>query len=333
MWTHRPLIVAAEDPGMSIRTRLRTSPVLVTFLLAPVVGELLSSSTPLPAFLVGWLPMALLYGCGVLLVREFAVRWRRGWLGIALLGAAYGIVEEGLVTRAFFDPNWEDLGALATFGSDAGVNWLWALQLTIYHAAISVGVTLLLDRLLFPDRWEEPWLTKRSMRWCFAGVGVWIVIGFFLYRPPAGYLVATAIIVGLLVAAARIVPRRAGRPGRVPRPRRVFLAGLVGSTIVMLAPHVLAEVPGADPGFAAVLIVGTVAILAWRIRRWAAAGWDDRHRFALVAGELATFVVLAPVFTGSPWAAVTSLGSAIVAWRWWRRLRHRAASSTVEVTA
>ncbi len=318
---------------MSITTRLRTSPALVTFLLAPVIGELVSSSAPLPGFVVTWLPLALLYGCGALLVHELSLRWRSGWLGIALLGAAYGIVEEGLVTRAFFDPNWPDLGMLATFGRDGGVNWLWAVQLTIYHAAISIGVTLLLVRILFPDRWHRPWLTRRSMRWCAVGVGVWVVAGFGFYRPEAGLLIAAAGAVAGLTALARTVRPRAARGGTVPRPRRVFFAGLAGSAVVMLIPHLLAEVPDADPAVALALVVGTVALVSWRARRWAAAGWDDRHRFALAAGELATFLVVGPVFTGSPWVTATSVAVAVAGRRWWRRISDRvAAREPVEVT-
>jgi len=309
---------------MTLGRRLR-SPALVTFLLAPVVGELVSSSEPLPGFVLVWLPLAVLYGCGALLVREYALRWRSGWLGIGLLGVAYGIVEEGLVTRAFFDPHWEDLGALATFGSDAGFNWLWAIQLVIFHAAISIGATLLIARLLFPERWREPWLGRRSRRWCLAGIAAWVVVGFFLYQPPAAYLMVAVVVIGTLIALARIARPRPARSGTAPRPRRVFLTGLLGSAAVMLVPYVFAELPNGDPGVAAMVVLATVAVIVWRARRWSVA-WDDRHRLALVAGELATFVVLAPLATASPWVAATSVATAVVGFLAWRRVRRRVAA-------
>ncbi len=93
-------------------TRLAT-PAVATFLLAPVIGEVLSTSTPLPGFILAWIPLALLYGCGTLLCRELSLRWGTGWAGLVIVGAAYGIVEEGLIVRSFFDPTsatWVSMG-------------------------------------------------------------------------------------------------------------------------------------------------------------------------------------------------------------------------------
>jgi len=45
--------------------------------------------------------LAALYGCGALLVREAWIRWGRGPYAPSLLGAAYGIVEEGLLVKSF----------------------------------------------------------------------------------------------------------------------------------------------------------------------------------------------------------------------------------------
>lgn len=328
--THRSFMVVPDDRGMSPRTRPADAPAFVTFLLAPVVGELLSSSAPLPGFLVVWLPLALLYGCGVLIVRELAVRWGSGWWGIALLGAAYGIVEEGLVTRAFFDPAWEDLGALATFGRDGGINWLWALQLTVFHAAISVGATLLFVRILFPHRWEEPWLSRRGMGWCFVGIAAWLAAGFAAYRPGAEPLVLTVAVVALFVAAARFVPSPRRRRGPAPRPRRVFATAFTAAAVVMLGPYLLAEVPAAHPLLAAALIVGVVAAMVGRGSRWPGEGWGDRHRLALASGELGFFLVIAPIVSGSPWIAVTSLAAGLVLHHRARRLRIREAGIGVE---
>jgi hypothetical protein len=43
-----------------------------------------------------------MYGCGALLCREVAHRYGLGWPGLLLLGAAYGVYEEGLVDRFLF---------------------------------------------------------------------------------------------------------------------------------------------------------------------------------------------------------------------------------------
>ena len=81
-------------------------PALMLYPLSPVVGELLSGASPPVEFFTvfGLAVMGVLYGCGALLVRELAFRWGSGWPGRLLLGAAYGIIEEGLMVKSFFDP-------------------------------------------------------------------------------------------------------------------------------------------------------------------------------------------------------------------------------------
>jgi len=48
-----------------------------------------------------------------------------------VLGAAYGVLEEGLMVKSFFDPNWMDLGVLGSYGLWMGVNWVWAEWLVL----------------------------------------------------------------------------------------------------------------------------------------------------------------------------------------------------------
>jgi hypothetical protein len=132
----------------------RYLPAIVLFLLAPVCGELLSSSAPPLEFFnpLTFATLCLLYGGGAVLVRELAFRWRKGWVSILILGAAYGVIEEGLMVKSFFDPNWMDIGILGSYGRWLGVNWVWTVELTIYHAVISIGIPILITTLLFPER-------------------------------------------------------------------------------------------------------------------------------------------------------------------------------------
>ena len=54
-----------------------------------------------------------MYGGGALLVRELTRRSGRGGLTLLLLGAAYGVVEEGLGDMSLFNPNFLGLHLLA----------------------------------------------------------------------------------------------------------------------------------------------------------------------------------------------------------------------------
>ena len=93
-------------------SRFRMPPALVLFFLAPVIGELLSGSSPPVEFFKPFslLLLAALYGGGALLARELALRWGKRWPTILTLGLAYGVLEEGLMVKSFFDPAWMDLG-------------------------------------------------------------------------------------------------------------------------------------------------------------------------------------------------------------------------------
>ncbi|MCW4048210.1 MAG: hypothetical protein NWE89_00595 [Candidatus Bathyarchaeota archaeon] len=98
-------------------------PAVVLFLLSPIVGELLSGSAPPAEFFTvfGFTVMSLLYGGGALTARELKVRWGKGMGSLLLFGAAYGVLEEGLMVASFQNPNWMDVGVLGEFGRWLGV--------------------------------------------------------------------------------------------------------------------------------------------------------------------------------------------------------------------
>lgn len=80
----------------------RTWPALLTlYFLSPLVGEMVSGSTPFLLFIqpfsLVFLP--LLYGSGAILIHEVIVRHRVGWGNALLLGAAFGVYQEALVVQ------------------------------------------------------------------------------------------------------------------------------------------------------------------------------------------------------------------------------------------
>ncbi|EQD47168.1 hypothetical protein B1B_12443, partial [mine drainage metagenome] len=90
-----------------------------------------------------------LYGSGVLLVRESVVRWNKGWIAVLCLGGAYGIIEEGLALKTFFDIR--EVGFSRAYGHWLGINWVWAVDGTIFHAVFTVALPILLVSLAFPS--------------------------------------------------------------------------------------------------------------------------------------------------------------------------------------
>ncbi len=283
----------------------------------------MSSSMPIPEFLIGWLPVAVLYGCGALLIREAAVRWGTGWTAVILLGLAYGIYEEGLVVRSFFDPEWQDLGALGVYGRAGGVNWLWAELLTLFHAAVPVASTLLIADVVFPGQRHRPWLQRRGLIWCGIGFAVWLPLGAIAFMEATpGHLLVTALITGILVLAAAKVrsPLLPPREAATPRPRRFFLAGLIGTAATFMGIFIPAENLAPSPWISGLGVAAVVALVAvWVVRRSGnASAWDDRHRVALVWGIL-SFMSFLTTFAGGPFGPVVAIGVMIGMWRVYRR--------------
>jgi hypothetical protein len=96
-------------------------PVACLLFLSPLIGEYLVGS--LPMSMLGLLPLMMaMYGAGALLIRETVRRRGGGWGSIVLLGAAYGLFEEGFVTQSLFNPNYLhlrllDFGWIASLGT------------------------------------------------------------------------------------------------------------------------------------------------------------------------------------------------------------------------
>ncbi len=140
-------------------------PVITLLILAPLLGEMISGSSPPSEYFqpITFLILTMLYGTGAVVIREITRRWEKGWVSILLMGMAYGVFEEGIVARSFFDPGWHDLGQLAFYGRWIGVNWIWSIALTIFHAVVSISIPITITELLFPLKKDILWLSKKEL--------------------------------------------------------------------------------------------------------------------------------------------------------------------------
>jgi len=279
-------------------------PAPVLLLLAPAIGELLSGSSPPTEFFnpFNFLLLVSLYGSGAVIMRELKVIWRKGIGSLLLLGAAYGVIEEGLMVTSFFSPYWMDLGPFATYGRWLGVNWVWAEMLTIYHAVFSITVPIILVELAYPERRGERWVGKRTF-WAFVAVlSTVTVFGYLLFSslmnywtPAPEYLFGIALTL-IFIMLARRLPANWGQLGQttLPKPYAFWLvtaaAGLAFFLGFYSSPYIVPWPAAMLYGPLLIfLMVQFLKRFNWREKT------NDMHVFALCSGALTFFLIFAPL--------------------------------------
>lgn len=276
----------------------RISPGLLLFLLAPVLAELLSGhKSPLEFFNpLSLVILSLPYGCGALICRELVVRWRKGRFSLVLLGIAYGIYEEGVVVRSIFNPNWGELGQLAGYSHVAGVTWTYAELLIHFHVVVSIAASVMLVEIMYPEQRHQRWISDKTLIGCVIGLLLWIPAGVWMtsYFPPIHLYILAWLTIFALAGAARYIPAHPLPPRTVavPRPRWFWLLGALNMTIFFFTVFLTAQ-HGTPPYFVtALLLLVLDGVTVLLVLRWSGNGvsWDDRHRLALIAGELSFFI-------------------------------------------
>jgi hypothetical protein len=301
----RPKSVIAESKTKPRRT---WPAVVALLLLAPLVAELLSGSTPPLAWnnVGGALLTISLYGSGALLAREIVRQRGLGWGNLALLGAAYGILEEGISYQSWFNPGWTPPPDAARYFD---VNWTFATAFTSIHTALSVLTSVVLAEALFPGLAARPWLGRKGAAAFTLLLGLVVAVlifsyGFTIYHgrgydhPPVSYAIAPALFLLLLPLGtlARIPVAQPAGTQRAPRLWFLRLAGLLGAFFVLFNLFILRTVLPA-PLIPIALILATDLLGIYLVRRWARRpGWGMRHRLALASGVVGVFIVFSPVF-------------------------------------
>jgi len=240
--------------GYRLPLFLTSRPILLLLLLTPGIPEYLSSSSPLnaivlnpPMFLLQVLANIGLYGSGAILIHDARVRWNKGWWTVLLLGAAYGILEEGVALSTLFDPKAGPVGQLGSYGRWLGVNWVWAAGIVPFHAIFSVSIPLLLLGLALPETKTRTLLSGRRTVAVFLVLAadvialmaiVWFVSGYWMGSP---ILISSLLAIGGLVWASRRAPPsflRNQRQSQGPSSRTPALVGISFFPAVLLTEGV-----------------------------------------------------------------------------------------------
>jgi hypothetical protein len=299
----------------------RFLPVMVLIVLAPLVAEVLPGSTPItmPGLLLIDL---LIYGPGALLIREL-VR-RRGWASILFLGAAYGLIEEGLALQSLFNPAYNNV---SLWGAHAfGINWVYAgVNIIWIHPIWSIAIPILLTELLFPARRVTPYLKRFGL----IVTGIWYALGVAMvgfsartsypYTASPTLLGAVVLLVLVLVLVALFVlPRQVPRPQlplNAPQPWVVLLVTGISAFIGLALPSSLWRVEPAFASFPLVLVpllvpLVVAAAMIWLMQSFTQTrDWSDRHLLALASGALIAHTVVGGLIFSKTMARGVAIGA------------------------
>ncbi len=219
-------------------------PIIVLLMLSPAIAELLSGSSPPEDFFnpITFLYLVFLYGSGAVLVREAWVRWGHRLASLLLLGASYGLLEEGVVTRSFFCPTWPDLGSLTWYGYWLGVNWIWVVELTVFHAVFSITIPVILVDLIYNT--GRPLLGKRGISVAFVSLGIATLLGLLGFKCSTSiphYLVMSVLLISLFLIFLARKSKYLSQPRSGTYRPILTLAGALWGASVVLGPYLLAS--------------------------------------------------------------------------------------------
>jgi hypothetical protein len=311
--------------------------VITLFFVAPLVAEYLLGDLPLK-MLTALIVLAPAYGGGAVLIRETARRTGRGWPTMLMLGAAYALVGEGLVTQSLFNPDylkmhWHLLSHANIPALGIGV-W-WTLFVFNLHTFWSMGVSIALAEALFPAEAETQWLGR---------IGDSVVAVVFVLGAAANFgiglkqnqfvafkaqLLSVAVLSVLLMVSAFLIPARKFRmaSGMVPSP---WITGAVAFALGMGVMNTPPKWGWAAVG--ALLVIDTVfLVLVTHFSRQT--GWSALHVLSLAAGGALSYGIHAllnqrPLVGGLLWMHISNMGFlAAAVWLIWlcakRVIRHQ----------
>ncbi len=286
MTTWYPQVTERQGRVARIISYLKAHPLFCLLILSPGIPEYLSGSSNMgilvlnpPVFFLLLAANLALYGPGVILIREAKIRWNKGWASVFLMGAAYGIVEEGLALR------W------------LGVNWVWTVGLVIFHSVFSIGLPILIFGLAFPDLKSKSLVSTKGIRLSILALATDSVLLSLLvnYWPAEiwGLLILSSIVVVLLLVAAKKLPADFLKSVRAEprwRPRAFFLLGAAFFPIWLVAAGFAA---GANI-FPPVVIVFDVVASLWLLRlvfRSMGTQLNQAHKVAFAFGLISPIII------------------------------------------
>jgi hypothetical protein len=317
-------------------------------LLSPGIPEYISSSSRFnaivlnPALFVLQLLLNLgLYGPGVILIREATIRWKKGWATVLLLGAAYGILEEGIALSTLYNPLAGPVSKLGYYGHYLGVNWIWLSAILPVHMIFSISLPILLLGLALPEtNGKSLVISRKGIASAFVILGIDVSILFLLILLGEHYwmgwpiFVSSFATIGLLILLAKHVPTgllhaRTNTPKISPL--RIGIVGALFYTSVLLVEQ-LGIGTGAPALADLVFVIAIEALFLIYVQNTIGHEKNARQLIALAAGltlPIAAIGLIAEIRL--PLVLVVDFAFGIFIWKLLRNERISAEAPTTDL--
>ncbi|GAD79495.1 hypothetical protein VEZ01S_16_00440 [Vibrio ezurae NBRC 102218] len=234
------------------------------------------------------------YGVGALLIREFSRRYHLGWRGIFCLSLAFGLLEEGIITSSFFNPNYYHAGLLSFAYLDwLGTSFFWVVYALGLHSLGSICVPILITELNIGHSLRNtPWLGKPALFFCgvvFAIAAASIHMGTQAAFPYRNTHIQTLLIclLILLLLIVSIYPKtnatgtKTATPVLAPSHRTVFLTTFTFG-LIFFGQHYLKITFGMTQQLVPLSMLASYCGGMLLLLKWSKAGdWGDAQQGAL----------------------------------------------------
>lgn len=154
--------LSEEESGSKLYTNSSSSAVTVLLisLLSFFGAEILTGSTSIEgivAYPISFVLSLAFYGFQVSIIADISARYSLKTGTVFILGLIYGIFEEGFAIFTM-----ESTQTHTLWLAFAGINVTWTIYVMTLHAVITVSVTLLIMKVIWPARISKPFLTRWS---------------------------------------------------------------------------------------------------------------------------------------------------------------------------
>ena len=254
-----------------------------------------------------------MYGGGAVLIRDLARRAGRGWPTMLMLGLAYALIEEGLITQSLFNHDYLKMQMHLldhAYIPALGIGGWWTMLMLNLHVFWSMGVSIALVEAMYPAEADAPWLGRFGDAVVEAifvlGSVANFAIGFKQNHFVASHaqLISVCVLCIAVGAAAFLIPARTRSVASGTAPN-VWVTGVVA---LALGLGLMSVPPTWGWGaFGAMLAIDALFLgLVWTWSR--RTGWSAFHTLSLAAGGAVTYGVHAflqkPLLGGVLWGRI-----------------------------